>query len=178
LEHGTWKYYYSDGAIKEQSDFFLGRLNGPVKRFYKNGQLETEGYFDWDRPDSLLQSFFPSGNPKEKGYYKEGLKMGEWKYWYPDSILNMVEFVHKEDSVKLISYFLSNGEAAVVDGSGFMETYYTDGERKSKEAYTKGWMTGESTTWYPDAQKRTKGYYDQSKKDSTWLYYFSNGNLW
>ncbi len=45
LEHGTWKYYYSDGSIKEESEFFLGRLNGPVKRFYKNGQLETEGYF-------------------------------------------------------------------------------------------------------------------------------------
>jgi len=66
LEHGEWKYYYSDGQIQEERTYQFGRLDGPITTYFTNGNIEKLGYFEWNKPDSTFQAYFYSGNPKEK----------------------------------------------------------------------------------------------------------------
>ena len=35
-EHGTWKFYYKTGELREELNYTNGLLNGEAKLFYKN----------------------------------------------------------------------------------------------------------------------------------------------
>ena len=44
LENGEWKYYYSDGILKEKATYAAGRLNGEVITYFFNGKVKEAGF--------------------------------------------------------------------------------------------------------------------------------------
>src|SRR5690606_18169704 len=178
LENGEWKYYYSDGILKEKATYAAGRLNGEVITYFFNGKVKETGFFDWDKQDSSFAAYYLPGNIKERGSFDQGYKTGLWKYWYPDSALKMEENYVGRDSVLLLNFWNEDGKQLIKDGTGELLDLYETGILKTRESYTDGYMTGKSETWYADGTKRTVGYYLKGKKDSIWTYYLQSGGVY
>lgn len=103
LYHGSHRYWYDNGQMKEKSTFTLGNLDGEYQHWYKNGQLDAHGFakngdkiglWKYWNEDGTIKSevtytsklahqvdFYPSGRKKAKGSFHDGKKLGLWIYW-------------------------------------------------------------------------------------------------
>lgn len=62
MKDGVWKYFYSNGNIKEEGNYKDGLKDGIWKYQNENGCLKSEGSYE---------------NGKKEGYYEED-ECNEW----------------------------------------------------------------------------------------------------
>ena len=55
MEHKLWTFWYDNGKVREESNYFRGRFNGPSKIYHPNGQLNIEAYWDMGLQDSIMK---------------------------------------------------------------------------------------------------------------------------
>jgi antitoxin component YwqK of YwqJK toxin-antitoxin module len=60
--------------------------------------LATSGGYDGRLLDGAFTVFYPDKNLEEEGLFRNGLRTGEWKIWYPGGKLHSI--VHWEDGIK------------------------------------------------------------------------------
>ena len=97
--------YYSNGKKKIEGELINGERHGPWKYYYENGFLWSEGNYWYGKRKGYSTVYYESGKAKLEGAYKNNLKVGIWKIWKPVGTLakkiNMNEILSKEDSLKL-----------------------------------------------------------------------------
>ena len=136
-KQGRWIFYYQNGKKQEIANYDRGQLNGKVSRFYENGKLQQTGWFKWGFQDSTYFSYFKNGAPAEEGNYSMGKEVGYWTVWYQPS-LQFPEHQIKEqfeynDSLKYLwNYWYENGDQAIENGEGLLESRHSEYTIKEK----------------------------------------------
>lgn len=178
LKHGQWKYYDKKGALVEVRNYYKNDLHGVVTTFYANGKKESEGYFVKGVQDSLYQFWNEMGNLEERGYFNEGEPSGKWEYFYRDGREKLVEFIDKGES-RIESFWLPDEKhtQTVVNGTGLMETFYTNANLKSRYHYKNGIKDGPFVEAAVYGYIVVRGNFKENQKDGEWKYFYITGDL-
>ena len=77
---GPYKYWHSNGQMKEEGFNIAGKSHGSFKRWYKNGQKNGEWFCKDDKRDGLLTQWHENGQKWYEEIYKDGEEISA-KYW-------------------------------------------------------------------------------------------------
>ncbi len=179
LEHGEWKYLYTDGSIKAIGKFNHGKREDLWVYYFKGGEIE------------------------QKGLYINGLPHGEWKWWYTNKQLRRKElFRHGKEDGESIEYdtignLITKGE--FIDGiregvwfynindhkeegnfrdglkHGIWIYTYNDGQINFKGEYINGLPIDKHRFYYPNGQLKWEGKYDNGEKEGEWTKFNKEG---
>jgi len=193
---GKWKYYYRNGIIKEECNYFEGKKNGNYRQLYPSGKIKIKAYFTIDKIDSTYKAFYENGKIAETGNYKlipklakndtfslkaaikvidqfQSFKSGEWKYYYPNGqLMEIDEFKEKDTTEYLQYYYDSSGIEMINNGKGERQKFYNTGKTKSITQYNDGEPNGIYKHFKPNGELRRSGYYSNGLMDSTWKEWF------
>jgi hypothetical protein len=119
LEWGEWKFWYSNGGLREVAEFKSGSRDGHVVTYYPvatagdSSRVQNDGWFKRGTQDSLTTSYYRNGRVMEKGGFRSGTKDGSWEYWYEDGRPMLKE--QWEDSIPARSGCVGQGRFTDVD---------------------------------------------------------------
>lgn len=168
----------------------------PVKYKFPNGKISSEGFIRNNKPDSYWKSYYESGFIKSEGNRLNYQLDGLWKF-YADSnhLQTTIEYRHglkngKKTSYQanetLIEYFIDDIK------EGYSETYYKNGQLKTKVFFEKGFATGQTFEYDTTGKIITvllykKGFlvsreiinrFDKNNlKTGIWKTFYPNGNV-
>ncbi len=77
---GPYKYWHSNGQMKEEGFNIAGKPHGSFKRWYKNGQKNGEWFCKDGKRDGLLTQWHENGQKWSETIYKDGEVVSK-KYW-------------------------------------------------------------------------------------------------
>lgn len=150
VQHGKTYFYYRDGQIESEGDYFKGKRVGLWKRFARNGRLidsaryKSSGYpyykaFRWDTAGNLIFKgeydikgtgegfeieYYPKGTVSSYGKYSIGyLKDSVWTYYYESGKISAVEEFDSGRFVKAQCYTIE-GDIQVECDTGFVFPEY------------------------------------------------------
>ena len=69
-EDSLWLFYYDNGKLKAQENFYNGKKSGPAKYWYPGGEPFLICRYVENLPDSTWVSYYENGNVKSKEQYK------------------------------------------------------------------------------------------------------------
>ena len=180
-------YYDTTSAIREISNFVLGKYDGTQLFFKPNGDtIAMENYkviSKGDKIESILHGlqieYFDNGKLKSSVNYNSGELDGEYKKFNEEGILvDDRTFKKGKETGKCISYF-DNGKIAFEknwrDGvkEGYFIFYYPNDSIKSKGFYKKGIPEGIFVEYFESRQIESKIEYSKGKiiKEQYWNEY-------
>lgn len=154
----------------DSSDVFVKRLvcrNVPVPDSaieYFNGIVVARGAVDSARNrQGLWVEYHYTGEFSGKGMYKDGRRVGEWEFYYPNGKL--------EQKGK----FDNKGRE-----QGTWKWYYESGKLYREEVYINGRLNGELKDYDEDGKIILQGFYVDDRKEGRWVYetpnYLEYGN--
>ena len=158
LKHGTWKYFYDDGTIRQEEHYIHGKLNGDLKQFSTSGKIIEKKHYEQGVPkkweplnDSIMsekKKYSPTGQLKYSGFFKhDSIPIG----------------VHRE--------YASDGSLSNVT------IYDTNGIKKAVGIYDSlSRRTGEWTFYFPSGQISSKGHFRKNKRIGKWVFFYPNGD--
>lgn len=201
---GKSTYYFKNGAIKMESNYSAGHLNGERKIYYSNGKLSEEVNFTSDKEDGFLNTYYINGENRYAGNFVEGEKQGEQKqfntfgttvsslyylndeyngynvYYYANGKKDYEEQYRTGWLIKVTQFdTLGNtiAETNMPDGNGEMIFRHFNGKVYAKSAYRNYLRQGKYESFYFDGSASLVQYYKQGLKDSVAKQYFYGGKL-
>ncbi|RFC55945.1 toxin-antitoxin system YwqK family antitoxin [Brumimicrobium aurantiacum] len=176
--HGKWSFFNREGSLVEVRHYDRNKLHGEVKTFYGNDSLRSIGYFHQDLQDSIYIEFSLMGDTSQVGYFNMGNPTGEWRYFYTDGALKMVEEII--DSTSYVWEFYGADSAhtqTIEEGNGAMATYFGNGRLESWYNYKDGIKHGEFEEASVRGYYLMKGAFKENKPEGKWEYYYYTGDL-
>jgi antitoxin component YwqK of YwqJK toxin-antitoxin module/Flp pilus assembly protein TadD len=116
IRTGEWKYYYSNGTLRQKKNFVKGDVVGTTYSYDKDGELDVISHYKNDSLSGLYEQYY-YGKLTRESYYSSNEKNGPEKVFY------------KDGSLKSESYFVA-GELAFTKN-----TYWQNGKIMKKEKY-------------------------------------------
>lgn len=80
LKNDYWKFYYNNGAIKEQGYYHDNYKSGWWQSYDSNGKLTEEASYSQDEISGYVKRYV-NGVISEEGKQFNGRKMGAWKFY-------------------------------------------------------------------------------------------------
>jgi antitoxin component YwqK of YwqJK toxin-antitoxin module len=77
-KHGEFKLYDLDENLVMQGQLDSNRNVGKWQYFYSDGKIESEGNFYYDHPDGKWTWYYSDGKIREEGYFDRGTRTGIW----------------------------------------------------------------------------------------------------
>ncbi|MCP4131942.1 MAG: DUF3352 domain-containing protein [bacterium] len=129
--------------------------------------------------------FYSENKPKYEGIITGGKLTGEWKSFYKNgNIRNIVTYKKGKVNGKAVFYYNKAGKQKKADMTfenskitGTYREYFKNGARKAAVPYEDGQMNGFAKLFYPSTQAKSKGSFEDGKKDGDWRYYSEFGKL-
>jgi len=142
---GMHRVYDQQGKPEKADMYDSGRVvaSGPI-----NGADEQEG--DW-------KEFYENGDLKSEGNYTDGVKMGEWKYYFSDG--KKFEIGKYDKKGKQTGQWL---------------WYFEDGSLRRESNFIGGQEDGDFVEYNDSGKVITKGEYVDGLKEGTWVYQLGN----
>ena len=184
--NGTWKEYYPNDELKQETSYTNGEQNNEWKIWYSNGQLFVEGKCNgentqWYNTGELMNKYTRINNKQEgefKEWYKNGTLMidttyknniivGHFKNYYPNGQLNM-ELCCSEGSLKPIPHFKIDGE---------FNQFYENGNLWIQSNYKYGFLQGQYKEWNKDGILVKECNYNNGQLHGEWKEYNTNGDV-
>jgi antitoxin component YwqK of YwqJK toxin-antitoxin module len=188
--------YYSNGVVKESGPYKNDKPYGTHRMYDESGKEVKADIFDSGRivAEGILDStgmqqgdwkeFHENGKIKSEGKYVNGVKVGQWKYYFPDGkMFEIGKYDNKgRQQGKWLWYFEggklrreSNFYNGLEDAE-FIEYSDSTGSVITKGQYTEGLKEG---IWmYQLGEYKSVGKYTDDQQDSTWReYYVSSGKV-
>ena len=81
---------YSNGIKKMEGETVNGKRHGMWKYYYANGFLWSEGEFWYGERKGYSIIYYNTGKKQMEGSYENDLKVGKWKLWNQDGSLNKI----------------------------------------------------------------------------------------
>jgi len=137
----------------------LGRKQGTWMVFDKNGDLKYEGAF------------------------RDGVPIGEFKYYYPEGETKaLVQHINKGKLAYTKNFYqdgtlMAEGKYVNQKKDSTWKYYGAEGYLVSEEMYNNSIKTGKWSTYYPNGQAADETNYADDHKNGEWVQYFSDGNL-
>ena len=97
--HGTWRRFWEDGTVKDESSYALGRKQGPWKTFYPNGKPQSDGAYQDDREHGVWVSWHENGQKSFEGTFVHGKRHGKFYSWNEQG--RLIEETDWKEGVKL-----------------------------------------------------------------------------
>lgn len=124
---GISLYYYSDGSLKEQTEYGFGKKNGIHCKYYKNGQREFRvNYKDGSRHGTSYW-YYENGQIKEKSNWLNGKEFGDAFFYYENGKLENYSSYDFERHNRYLIKFDSNGVKLKEEGS-ILGQFLLDGD--------------------------------------------------
>ena len=60
--HGSWKNYYSNNNLMNETIYFHGQKHGYEKWYYENGQMKSEQEYEYGETLKNIIRFKPDGS--------------------------------------------------------------------------------------------------------------------
>lgn len=208
--------YHPNGQPAIIAAYYHGKAEGVRREFdtegnvikgyvFSNGVLLSEGITDMaGLRQGKWKEFYAGGELKSEGVYKNSLRTGKWKFYFPDKSVEVVgSYDAKGRQDGEWQWFYANGQlmreanydAGTLDGA-FVE-YDENGEEVSKGEfvegteeghwfyrrnsaveegdYTDGMRTGVWRSWYQPGVISAKIEYDQDLMNGEYTIYYENG---
>lgn len=197
--HGYYKEYdkdgklitallYIDGIVQENPEELA--LLDIRKGYYENGQVKWEGTYNYlGEKEGTFKSYEDNGDLKDAAVYskgillakgklnKEGERIEEWIFFYPDSALRAKGEYKDGLRFGLWVFYHNNGKLEqkgkyVKDEKphGDWIWYYPNGQVWREEGFWKGKEDGLATEYSDTGSVVSKGQYIDGKKDGPWYY--------
>lgn len=194
------KEYHDNGKLSaygyETPD---GKETGVWKFYYTNGKLKEEGSYKDGKETGQWKTYFESEKTKEIGNYKNGLKDGEWKTYFENGNLDLVANYKDGKVIGEGKSYYQNGKLSSIgtfsaDGKYITEKlYYENGNLESEGKYIINTNTttiivsggkmipiGEWKYYHENGKLKATGTYGGVNKDDLtgeWKIYDENGTL-
>jgi antitoxin component YwqK of YwqJK toxin-antitoxin module len=176
---------------------------GTYKRFYRNGKIEQQTSFTQGKRDSAYVEFHPTGTRRLEATYKDGIRQGPFKTYYDDGHVAQAGFFENDEPTGELTYYHPDGsvklrttltkgqpngplkalypdgktqaEITYVDGqpNGAVKFYYPNGVVQSEGSFTKGLLSGPYKTYYPNSQVEVEVLADKNGRGRYRSYYMS-----
>lgn len=191
---GLRKEYNPDGTMRIAYDMDMGRIGGAGildeqgnkkglwRTFYPEGGLMTEGeYLNGIRNGEWI-FYFPNGNIEQRGFYNQnGKEHGEWRWFYPNRSLRRIEnFINGLRNGEMIEYSISG---KIIARGNFLDDeedgnwfYQEDGYRQ-EGYYVNGERDGEWKHYFPDNTLSFVGSFIDGYPDGRHIHYNPNGSV-
>ncbi|OQY00584.1 MAG: hypothetical protein B6I20_08555 [Bacteroidetes bacterium 4572_117] len=182
-KQGTWKEFFPNGKLKQESYYRKGFLHGYVKTYnnkgkvllserYINGELYVEKPSDKTKVD-FRKEYYKNGKLKTSGAFKENVKVGVHRDFSNDG---------KVVSAKTYSssgWVMADG---IVDKKGKRQGewkyFFKSGKLKVIGSYKNGRRVGFWKFLYENGQEEQSGTYSKKgRPEGEWKWYFENGKL-
>jgi len=179
--NGDWKSYFYDGTINIEYVYNKGTLDGLYKTYDVDGVLASEfqyrkgeiiSYKFYDKSGKVLsearkkggeffyEGYHPNGNKSAEGMYDiSGGKIGDWKFYSNNGVLN------------------EDGKFQDNEAVGLHHAYYKSGEIMSISDYDKENGSTYYKYLYLNGQMQTQGWYKDGLRHGEWRYYYIDGTL-
>lgn len=162
--------YYPDGKIKATQSFNLHDKPEGVRRefdkegntiagkIYKNGVLVEVGIVD-DKgyKQGKFTEYYADGKIKAIGTYKNNFKIGNWKFYYPNSVLEQE------------GNYNAQGKA-----DGDWKWYHKSSEVLREQTFINGLEDGPVIEYSDSGIVITKGEYAEGNEEGNWIFYVGN----
>jgi antitoxin component YwqK of YwqJK toxin-antitoxin module len=77
-EHKKW--YYDSGALKAETIYINGKLEGIANYYYESGDIKAREFYVNDQLHGLSKWYYTSGEVKSERYYKLGTLVSRREY--------------------------------------------------------------------------------------------------
>ena len=131
---GTWKYYYQNGALKEERHYQKGKETGIWSVYDSLGTKLMNFYFPNDSV-SFFHVYFPDGTLSRESFFNNNEAIGTWRMYKPNGTLY---FERKFENNKLNGISIRDVneyslELNHIDQVQYIETNYVNGKREGIE---------------------------------------------
>jgi len=175
-KHGEWKYFDKYGNLEEVQNYYRNKLHGAVWQFYSKDIPKSEGYFKMGLQDSVFRSWHDNGKLMIEGNYRSDLPFATWDYFYDSGDTMLIE--KYLDTIPLVwAYYEPNKKATVVNGNGYMHTFYSNGNPKTAYFYVNGYKHGPFVEHHVSGHKEVEGQYEYGLKSGNWTHRYYTGQL-
>lgn len=141
--------------IKQTVEYKKGKKNGFLKEFYRNGQLKAKQFYVNDSLNDSSMFYHKNGKIQSLHIYKNKVKSGAWREY--------------NDKGQIISeMFFRNG---LIDSTCSNYSYRSH-HLITRVTYKQGYKNGTEETYYPNGQLKSKVYYNAGfvrKGTEEWL---------
>ncbi|GAA4349724.1 hypothetical protein GCM10023185_06660 [Hymenobacter saemangeumensis] len=156
---------------------------GTYKRFYRNGKLEQQTSFNQGRRDSAYVEFHPTGERRLETTYRAGIRQGPFKTYYPTGKVAQEGMFDDDEPSGELTYYHPSGEiklrTTLTRGqpNGPLKSLYPDGRTQAEIIYIEGKPNGPVRFFYPDGQLQSEGTFIRGLLAGPYKTYYPNGQL-
>ena len=141
----------------------------------KDLQGRKQGY--WRKSDSVGRVIYV-------GHFKDGVPVGEFRYYYPDGKLKTVSLLSKQGKRAVTNSYFTNGmkmASGIYINEKKDSTWHffseENGKLVSEEHYKDGLIDGLSKVFFPEGGLSELNVYKQGIKDGLWEQYYDDGKI-
>jgi antitoxin component YwqK of YwqJK toxin-antitoxin module len=181
-KEGLWKYYHSNGRLKEKQITDNGDPIDTMYSYNPNGLLRLKVPYQNGKVDGNVL-IFDNGVLSRTLPYKDGaIGSGEMVDYHTVGTEDIrLQVLDGKANGPFKSYYDSGEiyrEGKQKDGDliGERITYFKTGEISYKENFLDGVKDGEYVSYYFNGQLEAKGTYKEGNKVGKWEYFYRNGN--
>ncbi len=217
-KRGKLTAYYENGSLISKGTMTKSEMTNTWLFYYENGNKWQEIAFSpkqkiinmWttDGKQLVLNG---NGNVEERnnegkllsqGTVKEGIKIGNWKYYYSNEKLK--EEIFYEGDLPIITNFWDiEGNQLITNGNGKYISYYDESKNVFETGmivngkrdgywegsydlkgivlkhmqYKKGKLNGPCTIFHQNGEVQSEGEFKEDKKEGLWNWYYASGQL-
>lgn len=128
-QNGTFTFFYKDGRVKAVHEYKDGMFHGKAERFYENGRLSSVECYNMGEECDTMTFFYQNGQIKE-------IKVVNPEY----SNTKSSEYFKR---YKLLSSWSVDGTEQVVNGTGKLIEFKSNGKTLIEVDYKDGYPHGE-----------------------------------
>lgn len=181
-KEGQWKYYHSNGRLKEKQLMEDGKGVDTSYVYYANGLLNLKIPYKQGVPNGDVL-IYANGVLTRSLPYKDGsVSTGKFKDYHPIGTIDVeYEIVNGKANGPFVSFFDTGEkyrEGEYKDGNleGERVTYYRTGDVSYKENFNEDELNGDYISYYRNGQIEAQGVFEEGNKVGSWEYFYQNGN--
>jgi len=171
---GVYHSYYHNAVLKEKTPYEYGFKNGVSASYYSNGSIKNRGRYEFDLEVGIWKDWFINHkfnffdyirSQLSKNYQtkKEQTFVFKSQIWETINLRQERQFLDFGD-YKMLQAYDRRGRHTLIQGEGYHEEYYGNGQKKEEFKISDGKKNGAYKLFYPDGTQYEEGYYVDDEK--------------
>lgn len=179
---GIWKYYHTNGRLKEVENITNGVITDTSYVYQTNGLLNFKVPYKNGEVEGLATIYRNGAIWRTIPFEKGDVGTGRLTDYHP---IGTVDMTYTVENGKANGPFVSKYDSGQTYREGhFVDdelhgerlTYFKSGEISYKENFVNGKREGEYISYYRNGDIESKGQYKADNIVGTWEYFYRNGN--
>ena len=159
IQNGKRYNYYSNGQLREVSEFVDDKLEGEQLRWAENGQLVWRANYKNSYRFGLFETWWENGSPKERSYQQGNYKNGPILRWHRDGRIIEQGTYFAGKAIGVATIWDTSGGIAAQHFGAIEETY-------NNSYYNKRYLN-DRTVWI-----KGEGNFVNGMRDGEWKFHF------